>query len=242
MKLRRVLMVLAVMAVVAIAVSTGYFTGLWIPNYPNRVDYPVRGIDVSGHQGVIQWDRVARNSVDFVYIKATEGKDFRDAYFAENWRGSAQAGLRRGAYHFFTLKSTGLQQAAHFTSVVPKDPEALPPVVDVEQWGNALTRPKAAEFQHQLSDFLGVVRSYYGREPVIYTANDFREHFLRDYPIRRLWISSFVTEPKLPGHVRWQFWQFSPRGRVPGIQGFVDQDVFHGDHDAFESFVREKVP
>lgn len=239
MKLRRLLAGLAFVVTAAGVVSAGYFTGVWIPNYPNTIDYPVRGIDVSGHQGVIQWNRVPHNSVDFVYIKATEGKDFRDARFTENWRGSAQAGLRHGAYHFFTMKSTGLQQAAHFTSVVPKDPEALPPVVDVEQWGNPPARPKAEEFQRQLSDFLGVVRSYYGREPVIYTANDFREHFLRDYPIRRLWISSFVTMPKVPAHVGWQFWQFSERGRVPGISGFVDQNVFHGDREAFEAFTRQ---
>lgn len=239
MKLRRILTVLAGLVILAVAIGGAYSTGLWIPNHPNAQDYPVRGIDVSNHQGPIQWNLVAQGPVHFVYIKATEGQDFRDARFAENWQGSAAAGLKRGAYHFFTLKSTGLQQAANFIAVVPKDPEALPPVVDVELWGNAATRLSIPAFQRELSDFMGAVRSHYGREPVIYTANDFRDYFLRGFPKGRLWIRSVITAPRLTDSAPWHFWQFSERKRVPGINGFVDQNVFHGDHAAFEAFIHQ---
>jgi len=241
LKKRNLLAALGAVGVVAGVGAVAYFTGVWIPNQPSFIEFPVRGIDVSNHQEKIHWNRVPHDSVSFVYIKATEGRDFRDARFLENWRGCAQAGLRRGAYHYFTQKSTGLQQAANFTAVVPKDPEALPPVVDLELWGAPANRPSAREFQRQLSDFIGAVRAFYGCEPVIYTTNDFREHFLRDYPIRRLWIASFLTPPQLPEKMEWQFWQFSERGRVRGITGFVDQNVFHGDHEVFETLMhREK--
>ncbi len=239
MKLRRVLVVSAGLAILAIAGGAAYFTGLWIPNHPSMTDYPVRGIDVSNHQGAIEWKRVPQGPVHFAYIKATEGQDFRDARFAENWRGSADAGLKRGAYHFFTLKSTGQQQAANFIAVVPKDPEALPPVVDVEQWGNASTRPSVEAFQHELSDFMSAVRSHYGQEPVIYTANDYRNYYLRGFPKGRLWIRSVITAPRLTDEAPWHFWQYSEKKRVPGINGFVDQNVFNGDRTALEAFVHQ---
>jgi len=232
-------MVIGTGIVILAAIAGAYFEGMWIPNAPDAGEYPVRGIDVSGHQGVIQWPAIPRASVQFVYIKATEGQDFRDQHFAENWRGSAKAGLRRGAYHFFTLKSTGLQQAANFTAVVPKDPDALPPVVDVELWGNSATRPSVAKFQRELSDYMGAVRTFYGREPVVYTANDFRNHFLRDFPIQELWIRSVLTSPQISGNAPWRFWQFSEKGRIPGINGFIDQNVFHGDAGALEAFIHQ---
>lgn len=239
MKLWRALMVLTGLAALAVAGGSAYFTGLWIPNHPSVAEYPVRGIDVSNHQGAIEWKRVAQGPVHFVYIKATEGQDFRDARFVENWQGSAAAGLKRGAYHFFTLKSTGLQQAANFIAVVPKDSEALPPVVDVELWGNSSTRPSVEAFQHELSDFMGAVRAHYGREPVIYTANDFRDYFLRGFPKGRLWIRSVITAPRLTDQAPWHFWQYSEKKRVPGINGFVDHNVFNGDLVAFEAFIRQ---
>lgn len=240
MKLRRVLLVVAALAILVIAGGSAYWTGLWIPNYPAVATYPVRGIDVSNHQGSIDWSQVPRGPVHFVYIKATEGQDFRDARFVENWQGSARAGLKRGAYHFFTLKSTGRQQAANFIAVVPKDPEALPPVVDVEIWGDAASRPSVAAFQQELSDFINAVRSHYGREPVIYTANDFRNHFLHGFPPGRLWIRSVITTPRIPDHAPWHFWQYSEKRRVPGIGGFVDHNVFNGDQRAFEVFIHEE--
>ncbi|MEI9892603.1 MAG: GH25 family lysozyme [Chthoniobacter sp.] len=92
-------------------------------------------------------------------------------------------------------------------------------------------------FQQELSDYMEVVRSFYGREPVVYTANDFRDYFLRDFPIKELWIRSVVTSPQLSDHAPWRLWQFSEKGRVPGISGFVDQNVFHGNAEAFESFI-----
>jgi lysozyme len=239
MKLRRTFAVVGGGLITATALAGAHFRGWWVPNMPNQNAFPIRGIDVSRHQGPIEWKAVRGGSIQFAYIKATEGGDFRDERFSENWQSAAAAGLRRGAYHFFTLKSSGAAQAANFIAVVPKDPDALPPVVDVELWGNSSTRPSVEDFQRELSVFIAQVKSFYGREPIIYAANDFREYFLRDFPLKRLWIRSVVTAPRLPNGVDWQFWQFSEKVRVPGIQGFVDQDVFHGNSEAFENFLRQ---
>ena len=230
---------------VAIALLTGaalvaYFRGTWIPNFPPKSAFPVRGIDVSRHQGAIQWRLIPHDEVQFVYIKATEGGDSRDSRFAENWKTTADAGLRRGAYHFFTLKTPGSQQAANFTAVVPNEPDALPPAIDLEFWGNSSVRPPVAEFQRELNAFISAVRSFYGREPVLYTAMDFKTDYLDGFPVPRLWIRSVITAPRLPNSDNWIFWQFSEKMRVRGIEGFVDHNVFKGNNDEFQSFINRR--
>src|SRR3990172_4519727 len=94
--------------------------------------YPVVGIDVSNHQGVIDWPKVRASGIAFAYIKATEGGDFRDKSFERNWQDSAKAGMPRGAYHFFTACKSGAEQAGNFIAAVPRESGSLPPVIDVE--------------------------------------------------------------------------------------------------------------
>ena len=229
-------------ALVVLAAGVGaYFAGVWIPNYPPEAQYPIRGIDVSRHQGAIDWSAVPRDRVQFAYIKASEGGDHRDARFAENWRASAAAGVRRGAYHFFTLKTPGVPQAANFTAVVPRETQCLPRAIDLEFAGNSSVRPSISDFRRELEAFMQVVRNFYDREPVIYTTRGFRNRYLSDVPIDRLWIRSVIATPRLPSTQKWLFWQFSEKTRVPGVSGFVDHNVFNGDSAAFEDLVNEGI-
>ena len=109
--------VLAVLILLALLVPL--LAGRW---HPSDRDFPSQGIDVSHHQGPIEWPLLPRQGVDFAYIKATEGGDFRDSAFAANWAGARAAGIARGAYHFFTLCRSGADQAANFIAAVPADP------------------------------------------------------------------------------------------------------------------------
>jgi len=242
MKKRRLVLVIAIALLLCAVAGVAYFAGIWIPNFPSEKDFPVRGIDVSSHQGAIQWALIPPDQVRFVYIKATEGGDFRDTRFSENWKASADAGFRRGAYHYFTFKTPGLQQAANFMATVPNEPDALPPAIDLEFWGNSSARPSVGGFQRELTAFISALRSFYGREPVIYTAMDFKEYYLRDFPIPQLWIRSVITVPRLSAGEEWRFWQFSEKTRVRGIRGFVDRNVFNGTQDQFESFIPSPPP
>ncbi|MEL6615661.1 MAG: GH25 family lysozyme, partial [Bacteroidota bacterium] len=120
------------------SVASAYWlirTGRWTPANPSVAEYPVRGIDVSRHQGRIDWPEVAASGVDFVYMKATEGGDWTDPEFARNWREAGAAGLTRGVYHFFTFCRDGDEQADHALGVLPPEAE-LPFAVDVEYGGN----------------------------------------------------------------------------------------------------------
>jgi len=212
-----------------------YFCGFWMPNRPSPVQYPIRGVDVSRHQGLIDWNAVAESGVRFVYLKATEGGDFQDENFTVNLSGARQAGLLCGAYHFFSFKSPGLTQARNFINTVPRDACALPPAIDLEYTGNSTARPTAADFHEQFDAFLKALRAEYGREPLIYADDELSRDYLDGYAFPRRWVRAVLSRPG-PG---WMFWQFSERGKVPGIHGYVDMDVFDGSAADFNALAMD---
>ncbi len=200
---------------------------------PERAAYPVQGIDVSHHQGEIDWPAVRADGVDFAYIKATEGGDFRDPRFAANWRAAGRAGLPRGAYHFFTLCRPGADQARNFITTVPASADALPPAVDLEFVGNCARRPARAEFLRELRTFLGALEDRYRVKPILYTTHDFYDRYLRgEFSSYGFWLRSLYFEPQFPDRA-WLFWQFHDRGRRRGIAGPVDLNVYRYDRAAF---------
>ncbi|MDI6837073.1 MAG: GH25 family lysozyme, partial [Rhizobiaceae bacterium] len=113
-------------AVILVAASAFYFAydfGMFRFRAPSLEDYPIQGIDVSHHQGDIDWHKLAAQpKVRFAIIKSTEGGDFRDGKFDENWRRAGEAGIVRGAYHFFTFCRAGKEQALNVLATVPREP------------------------------------------------------------------------------------------------------------------------
>ncbi len=209
---------------VAIAGATALVWFVWVPEYRPELRPGERyGIDVSNHQGEIEWRRVAGDDIDFAYIKATEGANFTDKRFAPNWEGAAAAGIERGAYHFFTLCASGAGQARHFLDVVPRDPAALPPALDLELAGNCAARPSGEVVHRQLVDFLELVEEATAQQVIVYLGDDFE----RRYQVRRslqrpLWHRRILLRPDVGG---WVVWQVMGRARVEGIDGDVDLDV-----------------
>ena len=192
---------------------------------PDRSRFPIRGIDVSHHQGAIDWSRVARNDVRFAYVKATEGGDWIDTRVEENLREARAAGLTVGAYHFFTFCRPGDEQARNFLSVIPSGVEMLPPVVDMEYEGNCSANPSPEEFATELTKFLEIVETAFGGEVIYYSPLDFRMTYLGKSPKRRIWERLLGIEPQSD----WVIWQYHDRGDVDGIEGPVDLNVLAGD-------------
>lgn len=215
-----------------------YHGYIWF-NEPGREEYPVRGIDASEHQGGIDWARVGQAGYGFAFIKATEGVDHADSRFTYNWEEAGTAGLARSAYHFFTFRSPGVEQARNFLAVAPPDAGGLtmPPAVDIELGGNSADVPEREEFQSEFDGFLREVEAAWGRKPVLYVNDESYERFImgayEDYPI---WNADVFWSPGLVDGRSWLFWQYSPRGRVEGIEGFVDLNVFNGSPEEFASF------
>jgi lysozyme len=211
----------AVLAAV-VALAGGWF--VWLPNHRPDLQAGERyGVDVSSHQGAIDWPRVAGDGIEFAYVKASEGGDFVDQRFRENWRGAAAAGIDRGAYHFFTLCRSGAEQAENFLRTVPSDPEALPPAVDLELAGNCSQRPDPAFVRHELDSFLDRVERETGRTAVLYVGDDFEGLYpVRDELDRPLWHRRLLVRPTSKG---WWIWQVQAHASVDGIQGDVDLNV-----------------
>ena len=194
---------------------------------------PVQGIDVSQWQGNIDWRKVRKAGIHFAYIKATEGGDHIDPKFHQNWRGAKRAGVPRGAYHFVYWCRPAHEQALWFMLNVPVDPDALPPVLDVE-WNahskNCPSRIPVRRARAKIRVLLDTMRAHTGKEPIIYTDVTFHKQVLKGHFRREnFWLRSVAAEPrKLYGKRPWLFWQFTTTGRIHGIQGMVDRNVFNG--------------
>ena len=138
-------------------------------------NYAVHGVDVSRWQGDIDWPTLRTQGANFVYIKATDGGDHLDPMFKKNWREAHQAGLKRGAYHFFYWCRVASEQADWFIRNVPKVEGALPPVIDVEYNGQSSCKRRLSpeKRREKMQVFMDRLEAHYGQRPVIYTAPDF---------------------------------------------------------------------
>ena len=209
--------------------------------YPH--DFPIHGIDVSNHQGDIDWQAVRASNVKFAYIKATEGGDHVDQRFAQNWAGAKAAGVKHGAYHFVYWCRPWREEMANFFRTVPVERDALPPVLDVEATPESKSCKRRLE-RHtvipEIRAMLQAMEQHYGKRPVIYTTVDFFEAILHpseleDYPI---WVRSTKHSPQVRyGKRYWHFWQYQSDGQVAGIKGNVDKNAFRGDHQQWLAFL-----
>ena len=181
------------------------------------------GIDVSAHQGEVNWRAVADDGIEFAYIKATEGADFVDPRFAVNWKAARDAGLDRGAYHFFTLCRPGAERAENFLRTVPEAGRALPPAVDLEFGGNCAARPSAESLRRELRSFVDKVELATGSPVVVYVLEDFDAEYGRRRTLdRTFWVRHLFVRPPADD---WYLWQVSGRAEVLGIDGPVDLNV-----------------
>jgi lysozyme len=197
--------------------------------------YPVHGIDISKYQGDIDWHRVRAAGIDFAFIKATEGGDHSDERFLDNWRAAKQAGVPRGAYHYYYFCRSAAEQASWFISNVPRDGSALPPVLDMEWTPKSRTctfRPTPDEVRTEARRFLQALTAYYGKRPVIYTTVDFyRDNELGRIEGYHFWLRSVAGHPaSVYPDQHWAFWQYTGTGVVSGIDGPTDLNVFAGSH------------
>ncbi|MEI2431636.1 GH25 family lysozyme [Lysobacter yananisis] len=217
-------------AVAALALSIA--ARWWFLHWqPDRTRYPLRGIDVSHHQGAIDWRAVARDDVAFAYLKASEGGDHRDRRYAANARDARVAGVAVGAYHFFTFCRDGGAQAANFLAAAPAAADALPPAVDLEFGGNCGRRPDGAAMRAELDAFLAGVEAAYGKPALLYVTPEFFDAYRAALPSRPLWRRAILRAPD--SRAAWTLWQYHNRARVAGIDGPVDLNVFDGDAAAF---------
>lgn len=208
--------------------------------------YAIHGTDVAKYQNQVDWRTLRRSGISFAFIKATEGGDLLDERFTQNWRGAKAAGIPRGAYHFFYFCRTAEEQAAWFIRNVPREAAALPPVLDME-WNPASPtcklRPPPATVRAEMRTFLQIVERHYGKKPIIYTSIDFYEdNGLANFHGYPWWLRSVAAHPiERYGGRSFLFWQYTGTGVLPGVEGDVDINVFHGSAADWREWLRNNT-
>ncbi|MFN3672961.1 MAG: GH25 family lysozyme [Bosea sp. (in: a-proteobacteria)] len=200
----------------------------------------IQGIDVSRWQGEIDWAKVKDADTRFAFIKATEGGDHLDPNFKRNWAQAKKHGVPRGAYHFVWWCRPAKDQVRWIKKHIPRDADALPPVLDVEWQNNSQCDRKISKdlALAKIREMLKGLHEHTGKKPIIYTDINFHEDVLEgefnDYPY---WLRS-TAAPLRHRYQRekWEFWQFTTTGRVPGITGDVDRNAFFGTESEFAAW------
>lgn len=223
--------------------------------------YRVYGIDVSRYQHEsgrkrfnIDWKNLritylgAKNSgdasdtidypVSFVYIKSTQGVSIKSRYYAADSREARKHGIHCGAYHFFSMKTDARKQAKYFldnTRILSSD---MPPVLDVEPSDREIAKYGGEKkLFSSIREWMNIVEASTGKRPILYVSQKFiKDHLVKAPDIcekYQVWIARYgAYRPE----VKLLFWQLTPYGRVRGIHGDVDINVFNGYKEQFDSF------
>jgi lysozyme len=196
----------------------------------------VIGVDVSHHQGAIDWPRLAKTDVRFAYLKATEGGDYVDPTFKDNWDQARKAGLAVGGYHFFTRCKTGAEQAKNFLAVLPVDQDQLPPVLDAEKMEPCDSKGTDLDPLKEIQAFIDAINAKLGCRPILYVTQEFDQSYLQNgLKDDRFWVRAILAPPTQRAD-QWLFWQYHDAGTRAGVDGPVDLDVFRGRAQDFQAF------
>ena len=194
------------------------------------------GIDVSHHQGRIDWERVKSSSVQngypirFVFMKATESNTFTDPDYIDNIGKARKAGFVCGVYHFYDPSTDPQKQAQHYINTVTLLKGDFAPVVDVERAG------RSSDLRRDLLVYLKALEKHYGVKPIIYASAKFRKRHLNsaEFDSYPFWVAHYYVAR--PGtDKRWQIWQFTDHASVDGIREYTDFNVFRGTEPDFNS-------
>lgn len=195
--------------------------------------FEIHGIDISHYQGKIDWEQLKNAMIKgcpvrFVIIKSTEGSSRLDENFRENFNQARDFGFIRGVYHFWSNKSTAREQAYYFLDQVHLTDGDLPPVLDIE---HKPADKNVEDFQRDVLTWLHIVEDKYHVKPIIYTYYKFKEQYLsapvfEDYPY---WIAHYYVD-KVQYKGKWKFWQHTDVGKLPGIKGYVDFNIYNGSY------------
>lgn len=245
MKKKRYALILILAVLFAISVSTLLINKIIKINPFFAGRYELRGIDVSHYQGVIDWEKLAGQELDFAFIKATEGSSYLDECFYDNWQAAGKTDLYIGAYHFFSFDSEGKKQAEFFINTVGNLEGKLSPVIDVEFYGDkAYNPPEKEAVVTQLGEMLSALEEHYQVKPIIYTTytvyNQYIKEDFQEYP---LWIRNVYYPPDVTLRGTWSFWQYMDTAVLEGYVGtekYIDMNVFKGTKDELEMLLVQR--
>lgn len=181
--------------------------------------------------------------VSFVYIKSTQGVKIQSKYYASDARSARAHGIKCGAYHFFSTNRGGHEQALNFLKNTVIKSGDLPPVLDIEPTDAQIRAMGGRDVLfREMRQWLDLVERNVGVRPILYVSQSFIKNHLShssylcdNYDV---WIARYgAYKPD----VKLQFWQLSPDGKVRGIKGDVDINVYNGYESSFKAFCQEST-
>ncbi len=218
-----------------VLVSNGVFS----LNNPRENVYKIRGVDVSHHQGEIDWKQVKSQGISFAFIKATEGGNHRDSNFTHNWKEAHEAGLVVGGYHYYSFCKSPEEQFINLSNFIPKLEGGLPPAIDLEYDNNCNGSVDVKVFRKDVYNLVLKIKAFYGRLPIIYCNEDFYHKYfaIPEFQDCVFWIRGTYKQPRLGKGVIHDFWQYNAKGKVNGIEGFVDLNVYNKNETEFQKLL-----
>lgn len=208
---------------------------------PHIRKFEIHGIDVSKHQGKIQWDLLKHpdttKKIDFIFIRSTYGTN-KDELFYTNWVNASYNNFTLGAYHYYWANTNSTKQAEKFIETVTLKKGNLPPVLDIEKLPKFQSK---SNWLKGVKNWLKIIETHYGVKPIIYTGEGFYKHhlstdpFFKNYP--RLWIANYnnIQQPSST----WHFWQYTDKVKMEGINELVDYNVFKNDAISFNKLLKK---
>ncbi len=190
------------------------------------------GIDLSHHQGDINWNKLITEKPYFIFLKSTEGATHHDRKYREYYKNARKHGIIVGTYHFLSYRSSGKAQAKHFLKIARLNKGDLPPVLDAEFRKNMPDNEKVTK---KIKDFLDTVIKTTGCKPIIYCDYDFYVKYIKGKLNQNysLWICDYRHRP----HGKWLFWQTTDRFKIAGINGRVDFNLFNGNKEKLKNIL-----
>lgn len=241
--MKKLIIVLAILGIVSISV---YLMGYPVQNLivPNNFEpHTIKGIDVSHHQGHINWDKVKEDNIRFVFIKSTQGVHFVDSQFIYNSTNAKRNGIKVGAYHFYKFGRNPHHQFLNIVKNTPKEILDFPLVIDLEYLDNddlGNIKNKDA-FVKELTILEKLVTNHYGVKPIFYTTSGFYQRLIENHFSNEIWMCYLKNEKIDFIHTNeWNFRQYSFNGRIKGINGDVDLDFFKGSEEEFNKILLKK--
>ena len=235
------------------------FKGERLTYTPDRI----YGIDLSRHQHEknnkvyhIYWNKLRitdlgtlstktiKGNVDypvsFAYVKSTEGCTVLNTYYEADYKASRAHGIRTGTYHFFSTMSPGAAQAAYFLKCSKFNKGDLPPVLDVEPTDAQIVAMGGAEVMFRnIRAWMSLVQKRTGKRPILYISQTFANTYMPLAPDLgdnyHIWIARYG---EYKPNFKLAYWQLSPDGKVRGIHGDVDINVFNGYRNQYEEFLK----
>ncbi len=221
--------------ILTIVITSLAFTSLSAQSFKTECEDTcthIHGIDISHYQGTVFWENVGESKMAYVYIKATEGGDRIDHRYKENIDLAHKYGLKVGSYHFYRPKADQQKQLDNFFVQCRPGDQDLLPMIDIESTGALPTEV----FQDSLFKFLQLVEKAYKQKPLLYTGANFYDRYLlgklKDYKVM---IAQYTErEPRLKDDLDYILWQYTGKGHLNGINGYVDKSRFMGNHQLRE--------